>query len=55
MENYRYIKSTAEATIPNFILLYISFMIVAFFDCTGGSLLPLYPPICMEYTKIRKL
>ena len=55
IENWRYIKSTAEATIPNFILLYISFMIVAFFDCTGGSLLPLYPPICMEYTKIRKL
>lgn len=37
MENYRYIKSTAEATIPNFILLYISFMIVAFLIAQGAA------------------
>lgn len=54
MENYRYIKSTAEATIPNFILLYISFMIVAFLIAQGAAY-SLFTPICMEYTKIRKL
>lgn len=55
MENYRYIKSTAEATIPNFILLYISFMIVAFLIAQGAAYSLFTPPICMEYTKIRKL
>ena len=37
IENWRYIKSTAEATIPNFILLYISFMIVAFLIAQGAA------------------
>lgn len=31
MENYRYIKSTAEATMPNFMMFYISFVVVAFY------------------------
>lgn len=35
MENYRYIKSTAEATIPNFMMFYISFVVVAFYRAGG--------------------
>lgn len=31
LENYRYIKSTAEATMPNFMMFYISFVVVAFY------------------------
>ncbi len=35
LENYRYIKSTAEATMPNFMMFYISFVVVAFYRAGG--------------------
>lgn len=35
IENWRYIKSTAEATMPNFMMFYISFVVVAFYRAGG--------------------